>query len=596
LRLVAILTVLGILLLSAIVVEAAEGTPVQVAAGVSIDGTVILANPDDPYYPLAEEIALNQAISIVHSVDEAIKRDPVFLLWIVSPHRLSDQALLDMSLALRDRQSTISLGMISGENLEDARALWLRASEMQGQAPAAKGYNIAVNASNPSGNIKAQIRVFDNNGARVEPLTKPNLLHHLQQADYLTFTGHGGKGYLGLDENTVLRPPDIPTLPPVVVATGSCNTFRPWEQNSIALALTKQGAAAYAGFAYSPNEGYLIGEFDGLPFRYTWPEFPIGHVVQVQNQGALQGFAQLPYYYLLGDPRLALATEAPYRLVSDSTSGNVRTLAYANAPAGYIPVQVPGGAQYDFVEIPGVTAAWDHGPFYNARLQMVDIQDDKYLLFAHPGGDFVLHLHDRPPWYWVPGDVLTDALDGTLLYVQQASGDILSLVAGLIALIPIAWLLLHKRAPAWNLIPAALTGLAFATLQGLYTLLRLDRVTITSKTIGFSPLALAGTFILVGSGAFLFLNARSWLGKAVAVGVAAFGSLAPGFFSLAVIAAMNNLFVKPRVGVGLWNYALGLQPLLAAAFQSLLLALAFWGLSRIVRRPAGAAQQAGTRL
>jgi hypothetical protein len=124
----------------------------------------------------------------------------------------------------------------------------------------------------------------------------------------------------------------------------------------------------------------------------------------------------------------------------------------------------------------------------------------------------------------------------------------------------------------------------------------LDRITITSKAIEFSPLALAGTFLLVGCGAFLFLNARSWRGRMIALGVAALGSLAPALFSLAAIAAMNNLFVKPRLGVGLWNYSLGLQPLIATAFQCILLALAFWGLSRIVCRLEGTALEASTRL
>jgi hypothetical protein len=40
---------------------------------------------------------------------------------------------------------------------------------------------------------------------------------------------------------------------------------------SMALAAVAKGAAAFAGFLFSPIEGYLIGEFDGLPFRYTGP-------------------------------------------------------------------------------------------------------------------------------------------------------------------------------------------------------------------------------------------------------------------------------------------------------------------------------------
>ena len=410
-RLVVVLPVLFASLLPMVAVHVVEPSPAHPPGSFSADVALVLAGPDDPYYPLAEEISRRERIPIVHTVGEATAKDPIFLLWVVSPPELSDQALLALSLALRDRGSAISVGIISGETREHARDLWLRAAGLQGAYPAGVRYSVAVNAANPSGHIDARIRVLGDGPPQTEPLTKPNMIRHLQQAEYLTFTGHGGKSYLGLGEATTLRPPDIPSLPPVVVATGSCNTFRPWEEDSIALAFTDRGAAAYAGFAYSPNEGYLIGEFDGLPFRYTWAEFPIGHVVQVQNQGTLQGFAQLPYYHLLGDPRLALGNEAPYVLVSDSVSGKVRVLNYTHAPAGVLPVRIPGGAQYDFVEIPGVSAAWEHDPFYNARLQMVDIQDDKYLLFAHSGGGFTLYLRDSPPWYWVAGDVFADVLD-----------------------------------------------------------------------------------------------------------------------------------------------------------------------------------------
>jgi hypothetical protein len=567
----AFLSFLCVILILTVLVQAAGQAPVR-------ETTVILADPDDVYYPLAEEIARQETLTVVHSLAEVLEQDPVFLLWVVSPSRLSDEVLVDFGLTMRGQPSAISVGIISGSTLNNARELWLRAAEVEGKRV------VAVNAANPAGHIEAKIDAFGEGEATDQPLTKANLLHNLQHADYLTFTGHGGKSFLRLDENTTLRPADLPSLPPIVVATGSCNTFRPWELDPIPLAFARQGAAAYAGFAYSPNEGYLIGEFNGLPFRYTWPDFPIGHVVQVQNRGTLQGFAQFPYYYLLGDPRIALQAEAPYDLVEDRVSGNTRTLAYAGTPSGMIPVRIPGGAGYRFVRVPGVSAAGERDPFYNARLEMVDIQDDKYVLFAHQGGDFVLRLRKSPPWYWVAGDLLTDALDGTLLYVPQTGGDIVSLVAAAMALLPVAWLLLKKQIPARRLVPAVLTGFGFAALHGLYALARLDRLTITSKSVEFSFLSLISTFLLVACGAFLFLNARSWRGKAVAVIVASWSALAPAVFTLGVLAISNNLLFRPRLGAGLWNYSLGLQPLIALAFLVILLGLVFSGLSRAVKR------------
>lgn len=75
-------------------------------------------------------------------------------------------------------------------------------------------------------------------------------------------------------EGVKITPEDVPQLDRAVIGTGSCQTVRPGNPDSIARCFVDQGAAAYSGFVYSPNEGYLIGEFDGLPFRYTWPDFP----------------------------------------------------------------------------------------------------------------------------------------------------------------------------------------------------------------------------------------------------------------------------------------------------------------------------------
>ncbi|MGD9147984.1 MAG: hypothetical protein PVI80_20625, partial [Anaerolineae bacterium] len=432
----------GCLLLLLLIVAAAV-IPSR-AAGTDSDreSTLLLADPADPYYSLAQEIAEVEGFPLVHTLPEVLAQNPVFLLWIVSPGYLSDAALVDLGLATLDRPSAISAGIITGSTLDDARALWLRASDVRGERV------FAANAENPAGHIPAGITIFDGPETTVQPLTLANLTGRLQEADYLTFTGHGGTGYLVLDADTKLRPGRIPPLLPAVIATGSCNTFRPWEDGSIALDFVDKGAAAYAGFAYSPNAGYLIGAYRGVPFRYTWPDFPIGHAVQVQNHGTLQGFAQIPYYFLLGDPRIALQAAPVYRQVEAQTSAGTLTISYADAPAGVIPLRIPGGARFSYVEISGAGAAWENEPFYNSRLQMTDIGSDKFVLFEHKGGDFELQLRSRPPWYWVPADILVDALDGTLLFLQEGGGDLLLLIAGLLAMVPVAVFLLRKRAPA----------------------------------------------------------------------------------------------------------------------------------------------------
>ena len=543
------------------------GAPAFAAASVMDDTTLVLADPSDPYYSLAETIAQYETLPIVHTLDQVLERDPTFLLWVVSPARLSDDALIEFGLAARDRPSAISVGIISGSTLEEAHDLWLRAADVRGEQIA------AVSSANPHGHVEARITTFSGGETTVQPLTRANLLQSLQTADYVTFTGHGGKSFLAWDKGGELRPADIPALPPSVIATASCNTLRPWEEDSIALAFIRQGAAAYAGFAYSPNAGYLIGAYRGVPFRYTWPGFPIGHAIQVQNHGTLQGFAQIPFYYLLGDPRIALQGEAPYHLVQSQALEDTLTLSFAVAPSGVIPVRIPNGARYSFVKIPGISAAWEHDPFYNARLQMVNLGADKLVLFAHEGGDFGLHLRAHPPWYWLVGDPLLDALDHTLLYLQNS--DRISLAAGGLALVPVLWLVLRRRASGHTLLPAALTGLGFAALHGLYTLARLDRLTITSKSVQFTPLSLVATFLLAGCGAFLYVSAGSWRGRAVAVLIASLGALAPATTVLSAMAVGNTAMFKPKLGTSLYNYSLGLQPLIALAFELFLFGLGF---------------------
>ncbi len=544
-----------------------------VAQSLGRDDTLILAAPGDPYYPLAEEMARREAAPIRHTFEEALAQDPAFILWVVSPGSLSDQVMVDVGRALRDRPTAVSVGIISGKTLEEARTLWLR-------APVVKGERVfAANALNPAGNIEAELIEFGEEGTVVQPLSRANLLHSLEGADYWTFSGHGGSSYLRLGENSRLQTGQIPPLPPAVIATSSCNTFRLWDKDSLPLDMVRQGAAAYTGFVFSPNSGYLIGAYGDVPFRYTWPDFPIGHAVQVQNRGTLQGFAQLPYYWLLGDPRIALQAEAPYRLTRTESSNGTLTLSYDGAPAGIIPVHIPGGASYRFTEVPDISAAWDHDPFYNARLQTVNIGEDKFILFVHDGGEFTIRLHTRPSWLWVTGDLLADSLDTTYLLFPEHGTDIILLAVGIL-IWAVAWLVLRRKATSRTLVLALLTGLVFAGIQGLYALARLERLTITSKIVGFQPLSLVSTFLLVSCGALLFLNARSWRGRVVALLVATSSALLPAAAHLGLFLIATALASGAGFGIGLWNASLATQPLIVFAFECMLLSLIFWALSR----------------
>lgn len=539
---------------------------------------LVLADASDAYYPLAGEIADLEGADLVQSLDEALALDPEFLIWVVSPPHMSDETLVELGLAMGARKSVISVGIISGSTQEQARDLWLRAGDVDGRLV------VAANARNPSGNILSGIAIHGPGGTAYRPLTLANMLRYLQRADYFTFTGHGGYGHLELEGETRLRAEGIPELSNIVVATASCSTFRIWEEDSIALAFVDGGAAAYAGFAYSPNEGYLLGEFSGAPMRYTWPGFPIGHVVQMQNRGTLRGFASFPFYHLLGDPRIALQTQPPYRLVEDREKSGVRTLTYSDAPAGFIPVRIPSGAGYSFVEIPGVTSVWERDPYYNARLQMADIGEDKYVLFEHGGGDFSIVLQPSPSWHWPVTDLVSDSLDHVLLYLPQTGGDLISLFLGGLAWLTILRLSRRVARARLYLVASVLAGAVFAAQHAMYASARLDDVTITSKMVQLGPLSLLGTFLVTGAGAYLFLNSRSWRGRVVAVILGTLPTLAAMCFGVAVVACVNLLVFRPELGIGAYNYALGMLPISALVVESLLLLLAFSLLQGLVTR------------
>lgn len=540
---------------------------------------VVLADPADPYFALAEEIAAAEGAPLVTSVDDALAAQPVYLLWVVSPGYLSDPVMVHFGKAVQASGQTLSTGIITASTLDGARALWQRRGSVRGEEC------YSVNAANPAAHIETGRLVHHGQPATVQvPLVKPELVHALQAADYLTFTGHGSNAYLRIDDDTTLRAEDVPALDGTVVATGSCQTVRPWMDGSIALAFIDRGAAAYTGFVYSPNEGFLIGEFDGLPFRYTWPEFPLGHVLQAQNRGSLQGYAVFPYQYLLGDPRTALQDQPPYQLRSDTIQSGWRVLEYSGLPAGVVPVRITSGAAYAFVQARGITAAADTDPFYNSRMQSANIGADKFLLVEHPGGDLTLRLRARAPVYWLPLNALLDSLDHTYIFSVQSGGDLLSLGFAVMPLLWAGWQALKKRLSRRIILYALAFGAAVALLQAAYALLRLDNVTIISKTVVFSPLSILAAFLLAFCAALIFVQARRWMGKLVALLVMTFPAWSGGVFGLVAITFINQAGFLPKVGVALYNHSMNVMALIAFAVTAPLAVLGLFALRQLAEQ------------
>jgi len=554
---------------------------------------VVLSSPQSEYYPLAVEIAQTESIPLADSWEDTLAGSPAVVYWVVSPGELSDSWMAEVGLIQKQHGSFPSVGIITGSTLEDARQLWLRGRLLREEwAQQEPDRFYAANGEFPTADIdQAQLLKWSNDGFEISPLNKASLSDALQQADYLTFTGHGAGRYLRLDSETEYKDADIPALPPVVMSAASCQTLRIWNPDSIALGFLRQGAAAYVGFVFSPMEGFLMGEFQDLPFRYTWPGFPIGQVVALHNRGTLQGFANIPFYYLLGDPLIAFRAAPPYELASDVEEDGRRTLVYQGAPAGIIPVRVAGGGSYSYVEVVGVGATSSHDPVFHSRLQATSLNGDQYILFQHKGGDFTIQLAETPPWGWGPAHLLLFALDEITLFTPLNGGDWIIFILGCLGTAAAARRFLRLRRQ--NAAPAPQVGLnclAFALgtvlVLGIYAKLREPYFAGNSKPVSFELnwLWLVGVFLLACSGSGLYMMTRKWIGKFASLLVTIAPALFPVLFGLAVV-EVTNLLIRQQVGLLIYSSHLYAVSGAASGLWLLIaLALLLW-LRRHVTRP-----------
>ena len=153
--------------------------------------------------------------------------------------------------------------------------------------------------------------------------------------------------------------------------------------NTIALTCVDKGAKVYAGYLYSPHASTIIGKNYGLTCQYTWQDFPIGHIAQIHNHELTKWMATVPYFFLIGDPRISFQNTPPYQLIEDKiVDQNKRVLKFTDAQIGLIPVRIPLGAEYNFVSIPNNTSSSYNDSFFNSRLQMINVNNDKFILFT----------------------------------------------------------------------------------------------------------------------------------------------------------------------------------------------------------------------
>jgi len=534
-------------------------------------GTAVLSDSADAYYTLALEMARLEGIPLAHSLDELFEIEPEHVLWVLSPAAFGDSILTRFGVEMGKRELPVSWGIITGSTIDLARELCRRSLSFTGALA----------------RVDARDRVIlirEDDAERIMPLDKDSLSLLLPETRYLVFSGHGGSRYWRLGDGTPLEGGDIPRLSPLFVTTGACNTFKPWIDGSIALAFADRGAAAYAGFLFSPAPYYLFGHTDGYPLQHTWPGFPSGLVVRMQNLGTLKSFARFPFYHLLGDPRLAFRPAPPYRLTDDRISGGRRTLTFSAAPPGFIPVRIAEGAGYGFVEIEGVSSAGGDDWFYNSKLQRMEIGEDLLILFRHAGGDFTVRLQREPPPFRRAADCLADAFDHAYIYLPSTSGTTFFLIVSACVLFGTLWFAMRKGLKLSGFREALAVGVILAVLKTVYALSRMDHSSVVSFDCTFNPHFFVGAFVLAGCGTLLFFNVHSRRWKAVSLLIATFPTWAVACFWLAGIACINLFGASPRLGTQIYRYSIGILPAVAFAAEGLILMPVLLALSRRVGR------------
>ena len=133
---------------------------------------------------------------------------------------------------------------------------------------------------------------------------------------------------------------------------------------------------------------------------------------------------------------------------------------------------------------------------------------------------------------------------------------------------------MFKRRLSWKKVRLAIViGIGATVLHGTYVLVRINHITITSKTVVFSPLSMLAIFMVTTCGAIIYFHSRTWFGKVMGLIVATIVFWSTIVFGLTLIAGINLLFFIPETGAALYNYSLGLLP-----FSAFLLVLFLYGL------------------
>ncbi len=523
------------------------------------DSLVVLANQNDPYFPLAEEIAETETCPLIESLDVMDDLNPQFIIHVASPENLDKQNLLNFSQYFKDRNWYPALGIITGSSIENARNLWLRKDSVRAE-------NIyAATDNDKQSQIKgAWLFNLGTKPCKKETLDKTSLINTLNNADYFYWARHvAWSGWFWNSENkskdTFLGPNDLPDLGPVVIHTPSCNSVLPARKGNIGLGFVDKGAAAYIGhlFTPAPNGSVFIGGFKNPAGIYTWKEFPLGIMTQIQNKNTMQFASNRPYLFMLGDPRIGLHLEKSYSIKTDTIRENIRTIEGSSDISGVLPVKIEEGSQYHYLKIKGLSTISDNDFFCNTRLQSLNLGQDKYILFIHHGGEFEIELMEHVPPFREVTDMIQDALEYAWIVLGVKQGSF-----SLILFSILLWIIVIRGIQKKNMSQYTshfIFGAIAASLYTLYILFNQDKQDVSSYITSYNSLQLCfgflGTFATLTGGQILIWDSKKWISKTFGWILCVLPQLLiTGFYML--IITMFNFGIQKQIpdGVPLWNY------------------------------------------
>ncbi|MDK2980835.1 MAG: hypothetical protein PWQ55_1182 [Chloroflexota bacterium] len=557
----------------------------QAAKEAPIQKTVVIGDPQDAYYNLAQTIAAEEGLPLVATLPQALAYRPTSILWVAAPEHIDEAVLWNAGDIFKSMDYYPALGFISGKTVELAEQLWRNGSLTR------NGENFMASDVEADQDVLSAIIVDLNQPeAAPVPLTLDNLIATLQKADNFYWVRHvSGTRWMWATteetagEDTDLTAAEIPALGPLVIQTPSCGSFQPWKEDNIAMGFINQGAAAYIGHVQTAvvSNSFIMRRGFVVPGMATWQEFPLGVLAQLRNRTEARVSASTPLYFMLGDPRAYLSAEQPYTITSDEAQGDARRISGKTDFRGYLAVRVADGAAYDFVRVNGLGTASEADFFFNNDLQTLNLGGNKYLVFYQDGENFEIEMREKAPWYWPVWDGLVDALDYNWVTMNTVYNPLsLVFLAGLAILLLVKTR--RKRAPRRALKDYRaylLAGVLLAALHVAYVLLRAGRYSVSADAVGYTPVQLTlgfiGTASTAAAGLIWVREARKPFGRFMGWVVAILPQALLTAFKLFTVSFTDLMYVTQNtVRQPLWNFNVVWLSVAALVIDLLLVAAA----------------------